>query len=140
MISALGGINGMTFAGMRLYSTFGRDERLFARLSGRRGGTPLGSIVAMMVFAVGMMTLFETGEYWKPWLAQRLDALGSRAVHADSHDLVTAGGQGEGLAHRLSSAGCLGVRTGETEPGGQVGDPIQRLEQEKKRLSTKLKE
>jgi amino acid transporter len=76
MISALGGINGMTFAGMRLYSTFGRDERLFARLSGRRDGTPLGSIAAMMVFSIGMMTLFETGEWWKPWLARRLEMLG----------------------------------------------------------------
>jgi len=76
MISALGGINGMTFAGMRLYSTFGRDERLFARLSGRPGGTPLGSIAAMMVFSIGMMTLFETGEWWKPWLVHDLDLFG----------------------------------------------------------------
>ncbi len=76
MISALGGINGMTFAGMRLYSTFGRDERLFARLSGRGGGTPLGSVAAMMVFSIGMMTLFETGEWWKPWLAERLEFVG----------------------------------------------------------------
>jgi amino acid transporter len=76
MISALGGINGMTFAGMRLYSTFGRDERLFARLSGKDAGTPFGSIAAMILFSVGMMTLFETGEWWKPWLVHDLDLFG----------------------------------------------------------------
>src|SRR5262249_47965132 len=52
------------------------DERLFARLSGQQGGTPFGSIAAMMVFSIGMMTLFETGEWWKPWLAEQAKVLG----------------------------------------------------------------
>jgi amino acid transporter len=61
MISALGAINGMIFAGSRVFAAFGTDHRLFAWL-GRRvdaDRTPLAAIAAQagvslaMIFAVG---------------------------------------------------------------------------------------
>jgi basic amino acid/polyamine antiporter, APA family len=60
MISALGAINGMIFAGSRVFAAFGADHRLF-RWLGRdpRESRPWGAIIAqsavtlVMIFAVG---------------------------------------------------------------------------------------
>jgi amino acid transporter len=61
MISALGAINGMIFAGSRVFAAFGRDHRLFHWLGRREpaDGSPWAAIVAQsavtlaMVFGVG---------------------------------------------------------------------------------------
>jgi amino acid transporter len=61
MVSALGAMNGMIFAGARVFAVFGADHRLFAWLSRRNAqlGAPWAAIVAQsavtlaMIFAVG---------------------------------------------------------------------------------------
>ena len=77
MISALGAINGLMFTGIRLYSTFGRRERLFAWLaSGRPGRTPLGALFVQTFFSIALVSLFEFGHLWKPRFAHAAESLG----------------------------------------------------------------
>jgi amino acid transporter len=74
MISALGAINGLMFTGVRLYSTFGRRERLFAWLSHKPRSlpTPPGALLVQTFFTLALLGLFEFGDYWKPRLADAL--------------------------------------------------------------------
>jgi amino acid transporter len=78
MISTLGAINGLMFTGVRLYSTFGRRERLFGWLShrGRWFPVPPGALLVQTFFTLALVSLFEFGPSWKPWLADRLYSLG----------------------------------------------------------------
>ncbi len=76
MISALGAINGLLFTGSRLYAAFGSRERLFAWLAARRGSTPYGALAVQAFFSLALMSLFELGQFWKPWLAESLSAVG----------------------------------------------------------------
>ncbi|MFL5342036.1 MAG: APC family permease [Gemmataceae bacterium] len=74
MISCVGAINGLMFTGVRLYSTFGRRERLFAWLSyrGRSFATPPGAVLVQTVLTLALLSLFEFGSLWKPWVADQL--------------------------------------------------------------------
>jgi amino acid transporter len=56
-VSALGGINGMTFTTARIYAEFGLDHRLFAPLShwSRRLGTPARALVVQGLINVGLL-------------------------------------------------------------------------------------
>lgn len=64
MISALGAINGMIFAGSRVYAVVGEDHRVFARLGhwDRKKSVPAAAIIvqaviaAFFIFAVGTAT------------------------------------------------------------------------------------
>ncbi len=51
IVSALGGMNGMIFTTARIYSEFGKDHRLFSKLShwSRRMGTPVRALVVQGV-------------------------------------------------------------------------------------------
>ena len=73
MISALGAINGLMFTGVRLYSTFGRRERLFAWLSYRHRSfsVPPGALLVQTFFTLALVSLFEFGAEWKPWVADQ---------------------------------------------------------------------
>jgi amino acid transporter len=95
MISALGAVNGLLFTGMRLYSTFGSRERLFGWLTRSPSAVPYGAIAVQMIFSVGLMILFETGEIWKPGLADGLARIdinvpGSFTRRASGFDDVVA--------------------------------------------------
>lgn len=78
MISCLGAINGLLFTGVRLYASFGAHERLFSWLSAgaRRASVPFGALFVQAFFSIGLMTLFETANTWKPWLARQSAAIG----------------------------------------------------------------
>ena len=69
-ISALGAINGLLFTGIRLYSTFGADSRLFAFLA-RRGRWPVppGALIVQVLFSVALIGLIESGDFWKRGVA-----------------------------------------------------------------------
>ncbi len=73
VISALGAINGLMFTGVRLYSTFGRRERLFAWLShrGRLWPVPPGALLVQTFFTIALIAIFEFGPSWKPWVADQ---------------------------------------------------------------------
>lgn len=57
MISALGAINGMIFAGSRVFAVFGADHRLFAWLNRRSQATqaPVAAIAAQAVITLAMI-------------------------------------------------------------------------------------
>src|SRR5262249_23442508 len=67
MVSALGAMNGLIFAGSRVYAALGRDHSLFAGLGRWHAtlGAPIGSLAAqalvslIMILAVGT----ETGQH-----------------------------------------------------------------------------
>src|SRR5207249_2657778 len=62
MVSALGSVNGMIFAGSRVYSSLGADHRAFALL-GRwhpRLGSPVVSLTAQAVICLGMIAVAGT--------------------------------------------------------------------------------
>jgi amino acid transporter len=64
MISALGAVNGLIFAGSRVYSTLGRDHAVFnwmGRWSNARG-TPTMALIVQAVFCMAMIVLVGT-----PW-------------------------------------------------------------------------
>jgi amino acid transporter len=81
MISALGAMNGMIFAGSRVFARFGADHRLFRWLGKREpgDGSPWAAIVAqsavtlLMVFSVGT----KTG---RAAIDRTLDAVGASPV------------------------------------------------------------
>jgi amino acid transporter len=76
LISTLGAINGLLFCGIRLYSNFGEHERLFAWLSRKTfGSVPLGALLIQTFFSLGLILLFETTDFWKPWLAEKLNVI-----------------------------------------------------------------
>lgn len=62
MVSALGSVNGMIFAGSRVYSSLGADHRAFALL-GRwhpRLGSPVVSLTAQAAICLGMLAVAGT--------------------------------------------------------------------------------
>jgi amino acid transporter len=63
MVSALGGINGMIFAGARVYSSLGADHPLFRWLGtwSRGRDAPVGALVTQAVICLAMIGLFGTG-------------------------------------------------------------------------------
>jgi amino acid transporter len=67
MISALGAVNGLIFAGARVYSTLGSDYALFAWLGrwSQRRGAPVGALVAQCVICLAMVVL--AGVPWEQW-------------------------------------------------------------------------
>lgn len=73
MISTLGAINALLFTGVRLYSTFGSQERLFGWLArtGRHLRNPLGALLIQSFFTAALLVLFETASRWKPWVARQ---------------------------------------------------------------------
>jgi amino acid transporter len=81
MISALGAMNGMIFAGSRVFARFGADHRLFRWLGKREPGddSPWAAIVAqsavtlVMIFSVGM----ESG---RAAIDRALGAIGASSV------------------------------------------------------------
>jgi amino acid transporter len=61
MVSALGAVNGLIFAGSRVYSTLGADHSIFAWLGrGRRRGAPLGAIVTQALLSLAMIVVLGT--------------------------------------------------------------------------------
>ena len=62
MISALGAINGLIFAGSRVYATLGADHGIFAWLAGwnTRTGSPVAALVAQAAITVGMILVVGT--------------------------------------------------------------------------------
>jgi amino acid transporter len=62
MVSALGALNGLTFAGSRVYATLGNDHRLFGFLGhwtpGR--GAPILALLAQAIITLGLVLLFGT--------------------------------------------------------------------------------
>lgn len=62
MISALGAINGLIFAGSRVYATLGADHGVFAWLAGwnTRTGSPVAALVAQAVITLGMILAVGT--------------------------------------------------------------------------------
>jgi amino acid transporter len=62
MISALGAVNGLIFAGARVYSTLGTDHALFAWLGRRVGrrGTPTGAMLAQAAISLAMIAVVGT--------------------------------------------------------------------------------
>ena len=62
MLSALGAVNGIIFAGSRVYSTLGKDHALFGwmgRWSNARG-TPTAALIVQALFCVGMILVVGT--------------------------------------------------------------------------------
>ena len=73
IISALGAINGLLFTGMRLYSTFGAEHRLFAWLSPRkssRSRVSIGALVAQAAFSILLIVLIEFAHIWREVLSR----------------------------------------------------------------------
>ncbi len=60
-ISALGAVNGLVFAGSRVYAAIGEDHRLFALLAQKRWGAPVWSIVAQALITVTMILVVGSG-------------------------------------------------------------------------------
>lgn len=62
MVSALGAVNGLIFAGSRVYATLGNDHRLFGFLGhwqpGR--GAPILALLAQAAITIGWILLFAT--------------------------------------------------------------------------------
>jgi amino acid transporter len=74
MISALGAINGLLFTGIRLYGTFGSDERLFAQLARRGAKVAPGAVFVQVFFSLALIALIEYSDWWKvglSWLAEK---------------------------------------------------------------------
>ena len=64
MLSALGAVNGLIFAGSRVYSTLGKDHAVFGwmgRWSNARG-TPTAALIVQALFCVGMILLVGTAQ------------------------------------------------------------------------------
>ncbi len=61
-ISALGAVNGLIFAGSRVYAAVGADHRLFARLAQQnpRFGSPVWAIAAQAAITVAMILVVGT--------------------------------------------------------------------------------
>jgi basic amino acid/polyamine antiporter, APA family len=61
MLSALGSVNGLLFTGMRLYSTFGEDHKLFAGLAGKgnRHHVAYGALFAQACFSLLLIAIVE---------------------------------------------------------------------------------
>jgi basic amino acid/polyamine antiporter, APA family len=61
MLSALGSVNGLLFTGMRLYSTFGEDHKLFAGLAGKgnRNHVAYGALFAQACFSLLLIAIVE---------------------------------------------------------------------------------
>ncbi|MEX0676414.1 MAG: amino acid permease [Pirellulales bacterium] len=59
MVSALGSVNGLIFAGSRVYAAVGEDHRVFALLArrGPRFGSPVWSLVVQAGITLGMIVL-----------------------------------------------------------------------------------
>jgi basic amino acid/polyamine antiporter, APA family len=78
MISALGGINGMTFTTGRLYAAFGEEHRLFSPLSrwSRRWQTPARALAVQGVVSIA----FVIGAVW--WASNPVNPGVSAAVGA----------------------------------------------------------
>ncbi len=77
MISALGAINGMIFAGARVYATVGEDHRVFALLGrwNKKTSVPAAAIVAQACIA--MSFVFAVGTAAGRWAIDRgLTAVG----------------------------------------------------------------
>ena len=57
MLSALGAVNGLIFAGSRVYSTLGRDHAIFSWMGGwsNARGTPTIALLVQALFCVGMI-------------------------------------------------------------------------------------
>ncbi len=62
MVSALGAVNGLIFAGARVYSTMGKDFALFSWMSGwaREKGAPVPALITQGVLALALIFLFGT--------------------------------------------------------------------------------
>jgi amino acid transporter len=63
MVSALGAVNGLIFAGSRVYSTLGADYSVFAWL-GRwhpRLGSPVGALLTQAAITLGLIAVVGTG-------------------------------------------------------------------------------
>jgi amino acid transporter len=61
MVSALGAVNGLTFAGSRVYATLGKDYRLFALLGHTTGlGSPLFALLLQALITVAFLLLLGT--------------------------------------------------------------------------------
>ncbi len=62
MVSALGAVNGLIFAGARVYSTMGRDHALFGFVGQARPGrgSPVLALLIQALFTVAMIASFAT--------------------------------------------------------------------------------
>jgi len=72
VVSALGAINGLLFTGMRLYSTFGGEHRLFAWLSAPADAKDVskGALFAQAGFSIFLIVLLEFAHLWRELLAK----------------------------------------------------------------------
>jgi amino acid transporter len=78
VVSTLGAINGLILAGGRFFASFGAQHPGFGWLSeGRtRRGAPLAALIAQAAITLGMVALVETGDRWKPWVADVAGRMG----------------------------------------------------------------
>jgi amino acid transporter len=86
MVSALGAINGMIFAGSRVYAVVGEDHRAFALLGrwNRKTAVPVAAIVAQATIA--MAYVFAVGTSPGRWAIDRaLAAVGLRGLPWDDY-------------------------------------------------------
>jgi amino acid transporter len=80
-ISALGAVNGLIFAGSRVYAAVGADHRLFGFLARKdaRFGSPVWSLAAQGAITVAMIVLVGT-EIGQQWLNRLFAATGLEEV------------------------------------------------------------
>lgn len=84
MVSALGAINGMIFTGSRIYSTLGRDHRLFGILGKWHETlrTPVWSLLLQLIITLGMIVGVGT-TYGLSRINELFEWLGFAAVQWD---------------------------------------------------------
>ena len=94
MFSALGSVHGLLFTGMRLYSTFGREHRVFSWLA-NKGEEPHshGALFAQAIFSILLIAVVEMALHWRQILSEAAGMVGIRFVpdptqHGDIYKLV----------------------------------------------------
>ncbi|WP_029630894.1 amino acid permease [Zavarzinella formosa] len=71
MFSALGSVHGLLFTGMRLYSTFGREHRVFAWLASKEEEPHShGALFAQASFSILLIALVELAVHWRQLLSE----------------------------------------------------------------------
>jgi APA family basic amino acid/polyamine antiporter len=86
LISALGSVNGLIFAGARVYSTMGRDHALFA-FAGQTGSgkrAPIVSLLVQAVFTIAIIIPFTTSQ-GHDFTNQALAWVGAQLASVDAY-------------------------------------------------------
>jgi len=84
MISALGGINGMIFSGVRVYSSLGADHPIFAWLAtwSRRRDAPVAALLTQGLICLGLIGLIGT-EFGQSATSRAFTAVGLKPLEHD---------------------------------------------------------